>query len=49
MFFLAHGKVDIVTEFGEVIDTAEGPSTWFGEVGILQDLPRFVIREKTNN
>ena len=40
MFFLAIGKVEIVTEFGQVIDTAEGPSSWFGEVGILQDLPR---------
>lgn len=40
MFFLAIGRVEIVTEFGQVIDTAEGPSSWFGEVGILQDLPR---------
>jgi CRP-like cAMP-binding protein len=40
MFFLARGKIEIVTEYGEVIETAEGPSSWFGEVGILSDLPR---------
>ncbi|KAJ3283748.1 hypothetical protein HK104_010238 [Borealophlyctis nickersoniae] len=40
MFLLAAGSVNFVTEFGLVCDTATGPNTYFGEVAILQDVPR---------
>ncbi|KAJ3123820.1 hypothetical protein HK098_001610 [Nowakowskiella sp. JEL0407] len=40
MFFLAMGDANIESEFGEIIDVASGPYSWFGEVGILQDVPR---------
>ncbi len=40
MFFLAVGEAEVISEFGEVIDKAQGPGAWFGEVGILEGLPR---------
>ncbi|KAJ3162650.1 hypothetical protein HDU86_003623 [Geranomyces michiganensis] len=40
MFFLASGEVDVLSEFGDQIDKARGPDAWFGEVALLQDVPR---------
>ncbi|KAJ3066819.1 hypothetical protein HDU98_009917 [Podochytrium sp. JEL0797] len=40
MFFLAAGIVDVITEFGEVIDTVSGPSAYFGEVALVEEIPR---------
>lgn len=48
MFFLAVGEVEVVTEFGEVIDQAKGPNAWFGEVGILEGLPRTATIKPTS-
>ncbi|KAJ3038841.1 hypothetical protein HDV00_000246 [Rhizophlyctis rosea] len=42
MFLLAAGNVNFVSEFGITVDTASGPNTYFGEVAILQDVPRTV-------
>ncbi|KAI9094617.1 cyclic nucleotide-binding-like protein [Phlyctochytrium arcticum] len=48
MFFLASGEVDVIGEYGDLIDTAKGPDAWFGEVGLLQDVPRTAsVRAKT--
>jgi CRP-like cAMP-binding protein len=38
--FLLQGNVDIISEFGVVCDSANGPDTWFGEVGIIEGVPR---------
>ncbi|KAJ3227654.1 hypothetical protein HDU81_006553 [Chytriomyces hyalinus] len=40
MFFLASGTIDVISEFGEVLDTACGPSAYFGEVAIIEEVPR---------
>ncbi|KAJ3405629.1 hypothetical protein HDU80_001042 [Chytriomyces hyalinus] len=40
MFFLAAGTVDVMTQFGEVIDNVSGPSAYFGEVALLESIPR---------
>ncbi|TPX69065.1 hypothetical protein SpCBS45565_g02627 [Spizellomyces sp. 'palustris'] len=49
MFFLASGEVDVIGEFGEQIDSAKGPDAWFGEVGLLQDVPRTAsVRARTD-
>ncbi|KAJ3028496.1 UNVERIFIED_CONTAM: hypothetical protein HDU68_001564 [Siphonaria sp. JEL0065] len=40
MFFLAAGTANVVTEFGEIIDDVCGPSAYFGEVAIIEDVPR---------
>ncbi|KAJ3411393.1 hypothetical protein HDV05_002318 [Chytridiales sp. JEL 0842] len=40
MFFLAAGDVDVISEFGEVVDTAAGPTAYFGEVALLEHVPR---------
>ncbi|KAJ3080858.1 hypothetical protein HDU99_007235, partial [Rhizoclosmatium hyalinum] len=40
MFFLAAGNADVITEFGDVIDTVSGPSAYFGEVALLEQVPR---------
>ncbi|KAI8824976.1 cyclic nucleotide-binding-like protein [Fimicolochytrium jonesii] len=40
MFFLTSGEIDVLSEFGEQIDRASGPDAWFGEVALLQDVPR---------
>lgn len=40
MFFLVYGTVDIITEFNDVCDTVTGPSAYFGEVAILESVPR---------
>lgn len=49
MFFLASGEVSILSDFNEEIDKAKGPDAWFGEVGLLQDLPRTAtVKAKTD-
>ncbi|KAJ3135015.1 Protein phosphatase 2C 1 [Physocladia obscura] len=40
MFFLAAGDVVVLTEFGEIIDNASGPSAYFGEVALIENVPR---------
>ncbi|KAI9193148.1 cyclic nucleotide-binding-like protein [Polychytrium aggregatum] len=40
MHFLAAGNVDVLSEFGQTIDTASGPNAYFGEVAILEEVPR---------
>ncbi|KAI9328938.1 cyclic nucleotide-binding-like protein [Obelidium mucronatum] len=40
MYFLAAGNAEVITEFGEVIDTVSGPSAYFGEVALLEQVPR---------
>ncbi|KAJ3390047.1 hypothetical protein HDU84_007995 [Entophlyctis sp. JEL0112] len=40
MFFLAAGTANVVTEFGEVIDSVSGPNAYFGEVAIIELVPR---------
>ncbi|KAI9335337.1 cyclic nucleotide-binding-like protein [Obelidium mucronatum] len=40
MFFLAAGKADVITSFGELIDSVSGPSAYFGEVAIIEQVPR---------
>ncbi|KAJ3070696.1 hypothetical protein HDU98_006297 [Podochytrium sp. JEL0797] len=40
MFFLAAGNADVITDFGEVIDKVSGPSAYFGEVAIIEQVPR---------
>ncbi|KAJ3232422.1 hypothetical protein HDU78_007169 [Chytriomyces hyalinus] len=40
MFFLAAGTAEVVTEFGDVIDAVSGPSAFFGEVALLENVPR---------
>ncbi|KAJ3232629.1 hypothetical protein HDU81_002834 [Chytriomyces hyalinus] len=40
MFFLAAGTVDVMTQFGETIDNVSGPSAYFGEVALLESIPR---------
>ncbi|KAJ3049148.1 hypothetical protein HK097_009825 [Rhizophlyctis rosea] len=42
MFLLAAGSVNFISEFGVQVDSATGPNTYFGEVAILQDVPRTV-------
>ncbi|KAJ3224646.1 hypothetical protein HK099_008123 [Clydaea vesicula] len=48
MFFLAVGTVDIISEFGQLVDQAQGPSSWFGEVAILQEVPRIATIKTTS-
>ncbi|KAI9332664.1 cyclic nucleotide-binding-like protein [Obelidium mucronatum] len=40
MFFLAAGNAEVITEFDEVIDNVSGPSAYFGEVAILENVAR---------
>ncbi|ORY50869.1 camp-binding domain-like protein [Rhizoclosmatium globosum] len=40
MFFLAAGTAQIQSAFGEVFDTVSGPSAYFGEVAIMEQVPR---------
>ncbi|KAJ3028497.1 UNVERIFIED_CONTAM: hypothetical protein HDU68_001565 [Siphonaria sp. JEL0065] len=40
MFFLAAGNAQVITEFGEIIDNVSGPSAYFGEVAIIEQVPR---------
>ncbi|KAI8621674.1 cyclic nucleotide-binding-like protein [Chytriomyces sp. MP71] len=40
MFFLAAGDVIVLTDFGDVLETVSGPSAYFGEVAILEQVPR---------
>ncbi|KAJ3027150.1 UNVERIFIED_CONTAM: hypothetical protein HDU68_004340 [Siphonaria sp. JEL0065] len=40
MYFLAAGDAEVITEFGEVIDNVSGPSAYFGEVALLEHVPR---------
>ncbi|KAJ3232630.1 hypothetical protein HDU81_002835 [Chytriomyces hyalinus] len=40
MFFLAAGDASVTTEFGEAIAQISGPSAYFGEVAIIEQVPR---------
>ena len=40
MYFLATGQIEVYSEFNQLIDTAAGPQAYFGEVAILEDVPR---------
>ncbi|KAI8618481.1 cyclic nucleotide-binding-like protein [Chytriomyces sp. MP71] len=40
MFFLAAGDAEVIAESGEVIDKVSGPSAYFGEVAIIEQVPR---------
>ncbi|KAI9328939.1 cyclic nucleotide-binding-like protein [Obelidium mucronatum] len=40
MYFLAAGDAEVISEFGDVIDKVSGPSAYFGEVALLEDVPR---------
>ncbi|KAJ3028495.1 UNVERIFIED_CONTAM: hypothetical protein HDU68_001563 [Siphonaria sp. JEL0065] len=40
MFFLAAGNADVVSEFGELLESVSGPSAFFGEVSLLEAVPR---------
>ncbi|KAJ3109252.1 hypothetical protein HDU97_007746 [Phlyctochytrium planicorne] len=49
IFFLAAGEADVISEFGEIIDKCSGPSSYFGEVSLFENVPRTAsIRSKTN-
>ncbi|KAI8925543.1 cyclic nucleotide-binding-like protein [Entophlyctis helioformis] len=39
IYFLVAGAIEVVSEFGEVIDTAKSPE-WFGEVAPFQNVAR---------
>ncbi|KAI9328940.1 cyclic nucleotide-binding-like protein [Obelidium mucronatum] len=40
MFFLAAGDADVIAENGDVVDEVSGPSAYFGEVALLEHIPR---------
>ncbi|KAJ3225809.1 hypothetical protein HDU81_007659 [Chytriomyces hyalinus] len=40
MFFLTVGSAQVITEFGEVVDMFEAPDAYFGEVAIVEQVPR---------
>ncbi|KAI9345533.1 cyclic nucleotide-binding-like protein [Obelidium mucronatum] len=40
MFFLAAGNADVISEFGELLESVKGPSAYFGEVSLLEHVPR---------
>ncbi|ORX62491.1 camp-binding domain-like protein [Anaeromyces robustus] len=40
MFFLTHGTIEVISENNKVIDIAKGPNVYFGEVALLEDVPR---------
>ncbi|KAJ3285853.1 hypothetical protein HDU79_006991 [Rhizoclosmatium sp. JEL0117] len=40
MFFLVAGIADVITEFGEVVDQFHAPDAYFGEVAIIEHVPR---------
>ncbi|KAI8618482.1 cyclic nucleotide-binding-like protein [Chytriomyces sp. MP71] len=40
MFFLAAGNAEVITEDGAIIDKVCGPSAYFGEVAIIEQVPR---------
>ncbi|KAI9332672.1 cyclic nucleotide-binding-like protein [Obelidium mucronatum] len=40
MYFLAAGNADIISEFNEIIDSVSGPSAYFGEVSLIEQVPR---------
>ncbi|KAJ3074733.1 hypothetical protein HDU98_010418 [Podochytrium sp. JEL0797] len=40
MFFLAAGTAQVISGFDEVIDSVSGPTAYFGEVAIIEQVPR---------
>ncbi|KAJ3028498.1 UNVERIFIED_CONTAM: Protein phosphatase 2C 1 [Siphonaria sp. JEL0065] len=40
MFFLVAGDADVITEFGDVVDQFHAPDAYFGEVAIIEQVPR---------
>ncbi|KAI9327074.1 cyclic nucleotide-binding-like protein [Zopfochytrium polystomum] len=40
MFFLAAGDVNVISEFGDVVDECSGPGSFFGEVALLENVKR---------
>ena len=38
--FLIEGTVEVISEFGELVDKMKGPEDWFGEVSFFQKVPR---------
>ncbi|ORX52199.1 camp-binding domain-like protein [Piromyces finnis] len=40
MFFLTHGSIEVLSENNKVVDIAKGPNVYFGEVALLEDVPR---------
>ncbi|KAG4093789.1 camp-binding domain-like protein [Neocallimastix lanati (nom. inval.)] len=40
MFFLTHGSIEVISQNNKVIDIAKGPNVYFGEVALLEDVPR---------
>ncbi|KAJ3074735.1 hypothetical protein HDU98_010420 [Podochytrium sp. JEL0797] len=40
MFFLAAGTAQVLSAFDELIDSVSGPSAFFGEVAIIEQVPR---------
>ncbi|TPX32359.1 hypothetical protein SmJEL517_g04538 [Synchytrium microbalum] len=48
MYFLATGQIEVFSEFDQLIDTASGPGAYFGEVAMIQDVPRTAsVKAKT--
>ena len=37
---MIEGTVDVISEFGELVDKMKGPEDWFGEVSFFQKVPR---------
>ena len=37
---MIEGTVDVISEFGELVDKMKGPQDWFGEVSFFEKVPR---------
>ncbi|KAI8914780.1 hypothetical protein DFJ77DRAFT_33617 [Powellomyces hirtus] len=50
MYFLSKGKVEVVSSDGKTVYSSIGPGSFFGELGVLFDIPRTAsVRTLTNS